>query len=53
MDHIFEKPESKRATEKWMSVVPKIFRIAEREQNVKTIDFLGKQEYSDGELLDV
>lgn len=49
MDRIFDKPITSEAREKWLNLVPKVFQIAQLEQNSKTIEFLGGTEtYSEG-----
>lgn len=50
MDGIFEKPVSKGANEIWDDFLPKVFRIAEVEQNPKVVDLLvDSDQLSDGE----
>lgn len=49
MDRICQKDITKEAMGKWDTLVPKIFRVAEADQNPKTIEFLGNTDnYSDG-----
>ena len=52
MDRIFDRPLSLGIRETWLNLIPKVFRLAELEQNPSTVEFLGGIEnYSEGKFM--